>query len=117
YPQAIRHLTQVKAMQEERAAVNPRFYQNTLFNLAESYRWNGDFRQAHVVYKKLIELLLKEIRHNFTYLSDAEKISFFRSQYIIVEHYLTFALEVSGVLSLQKQSYRDPSILGDLYDL
>ncbi|HYG19226.1 MAG TPA: tetratricopeptide repeat protein, partial [Ohtaekwangia sp.] len=117
YAKAIRYLVRAKEMQENLASVNPRFYQNTLFNLAESYRWNGDFPAAHTVYRKLIGLLLKEIRHNFTYLSDAEKISFFRSQYIIVDHYLTFALEVAGVLPLQKQTYRDPAILNDLYDL
>ncbi len=110
---AVKTLNQSVMLQEKRGAINPRIYQPTLLTLAEAYRWNGEPKAADMTYKKLSLLLVDEVLHNFTYLSDTEKISFYRNNVSILESYSWFAFEVSGAM-LKEQSYTNPNALKDL---
>ena len=115
---AINFLSESIALQENRPGVNPRVYQSSLLNLGETYRWSGDLRNAEKIYLKLTSLLTNEILHNYTYLSDEEKISFFRSNLPIIEYYSSFAFELSGDVRLQKSDpYVNKTSLNDLFDL
>jgi CHAT domain-containing protein/Flp pilus assembly protein TadD len=117
--QAIGLLRTAAELQEKRGAVNPRVYQTTLLNLAESYRWAGTYQEADETYTKLTQLVVDEVLHNFTYLSDSEKISFYRNNVDILESYAWFAFEVSGALKLpiSKDQYRNPDALNRLLNL
>jgi CHAT domain-containing protein len=116
---AVKTLSHAAAFQEKRGGINPRIYQTTLFNLAEAYRWNEQAREADATYLKLSQLIVDEVLHNFTYLSDAEKISFYRSNVSILEDYSLFAFEVSGAMKKEQatQSFTNPNALKDLFDL
>jgi len=118
YSLALDYLLEAKTIQEKQFGRNPRVYQTTLFNLAECYRWNDQHAKAEETYTYLIRNVLDEIQHNFTYLSDAEKIAFYRSQTSVIEHFYSFALEISGVIPLQKQPnpYINKDITQQLYD-
>jgi CHAT domain-containing protein len=116
--EAVKFLTASIALQENRAGINPRVYQSSLLNLGETYRWSGDLQTAEKVYIKLTSLLTNEILHNYTYLSDEEKISFFRSNLPIIEYYSSLAFELSGDVRLQKSgTYISKTSLNDLFDL
>ncbi len=80
YDSAIFYLRKSYAIQRDKEALQPNLYQITLFNLAESYRWAESYAKADSIYVKLIDELLDEITHNFTYLSDNEKMSFYKNQ-------------------------------------
>ncbi len=115
---AIKYLTASIRLQENRAGINPRVYQSSLLNLGETYRWSGDLKNAETVYVKLTSLLINEILHNYTYLSDEEKISFFRSNLTVIEYYSSLAFELSGDLRLQKSvTYVNKKSLNVLFDL
>jgi CHAT domain-containing protein len=62
---------------------------------------------------------MRDVLYNFTYLSETEKIAFYRNQRSILESYLFFALSVSGKVPLQKtdKPYINEEITGQLYDL
>lgn len=119
YVLAIERLSLAKRLNETRGGINPRLYQTTLYNLAEAYHWSGNYAMADTVYQKLMAHLLHEVQHNFTYLSESEKISFYRSQLTILESYTSFALTISGVVPLQQTDhpYINKSITQQLYDL
>lgn len=116
---AVQTLTQAATLQEKRGAINPRVYQPTLLNLAEAYRWNSQTREADETYAKLAQLLVNEVLHNFTYLSDAEKISFYRYNVPVLDFYSWFAFEVSGAMkkASSAETYTNPNTLKDLFDL
>ncbi len=119
YDSAIYYLTNAIEIQNKKEAYDPNIYQTTLFNLAEAYHWAGNYAAANKEYDIVIDNLLNEITHNFTYLSDDEKISFYKNQQSILESYVFFALEVSGAIKLQQSEnpYINPEIAGTLYDL
>lgn len=119
YDEAIDLLEQSLNIQEHNEAVQPYLYQTTLFNLAESYRWSAQYERADALYTDLIDTLLEEIIHNFTYLSDSEKMAFYKNQLSIIDHYLSFALEISGTIPLQNTEtpYVNVDIPGQLYNL
>lgn len=119
YPEAIQAFTYAVDLQKQRGGLNPHLFETTLFNLAECYRWSGDFRQADAVYDTLVRRLVQEVLHNFTYLSDEEKISFYRSKLSILEAYTSFAFEASGALKLRKDAntYVSKNALKNLFDL
>lgn len=98
---SVEYLSASSAIQEKRAAINPRIYQTTLLNLAEALHWDGNNQKADETYAKLTTLLMDEVLHNFTYLSDAEKISFYRNNTYILEYFSWFAFEVSGFMTKQ----------------
>lgn len=106
-------------IQRSGEATQPHLFRTTLYNLAESYHWRENYSKADSVYTQLIAMLLDDITHNFTYLSDNEKISFYQSQQSIIEGYLSFALKISGTIPLQKadKPYVNPEIPGKLFDL
>jgi CHAT domain-containing protein/Flp pilus assembly protein TadD len=116
---AITVLRAAAELQETRVAINPRIYQTTLLNLAESYRWAGTYREADETYTRLTQLVINEVLHNFTYLSDSEKISFYRNSVDVLEGYAWFAFEVSGALKLppSKDQYRNPDALNRLLNV
>lgn len=118
YDGAFDALKQSIALQESRAALNPRLYQTTLLNLCETYRWSGNLVKADENYKKLTDMLLEEILHNFTYLSDKEKISFYRSNLSILEYYTSFAFEASGTFKRKEDDrYVSKDAMKNLFDL
>jgi CHAT domain-containing protein len=118
YTDAISFLQKSIRLQEKRPGLNPRMYQPTLRNLAITFHWMGDFKQAEQTYQKLITELTNEILHNYTYLSDAEKISFFRSNVSVLESFSSFAFQLSGELKLYKGlTYTSRSAINDLFDL
>lgn len=119
YPVAIRYLSESISLQEKRPAVNPRIYQATLLALSEALHWSGDFLLAEKTYKKLTSSLTDEILHSYTYLSDAEKISFFRNNVSALESFSSFAFELQGDLKLLKEpvNFTSRSGLNDLFDL
>ncbi len=119
YNKAILKLQQSLQIQFSKQATNPPLYQATLYNLAESYRWSGQYAQADSIYDNLMNDLLNEITHNFTYLSDSEKLSFYKKQLLYIDSFNSFALEISGIIPLQDSAdpYIDANIAGRLYDL
>lgn len=119
YEAGIKYLKASLEIQRSKADLNPELYRTTLFNLAEGYRWAGEYAKADLIYNDLIAELLDDIIHNFAYLSDNEKLSFYKYQLSILESYTSFALEVSGVFPMQKSDtpYINPEIAGKLYDL
>lgn len=119
YDSAIYFIKQSITLQEQREAVNPPFYETSLFNLAEAYRWSAQYAAADSIYTTLVANLLHDIQHNFTYLSDNEKLAFYEKQVSVLEHYAAFALEVSGTLPLQQTDtpYINPHIAGQLYNI
>src|SRR5690606_37031048 len=102
YDSAIWFLNASVIIQQAREAIQPRIYQTTLSNLAEAYRWSGDYVHADSLYSILIKALIDEVVYNFTYLSDDEKLSFYKNQRYFINNYLFFALEVSGAAPLQQ---------------
>lgn len=119
YDSAIFYLTNAVQIQEKKAAIDPYVYQTTRFNLAATYHNAGHYPEADKEYAWVIESLLKEVTHNFTYLSDDEKLAFYKNQLSIIEAYTTFALDVSGAINIQgtEDPYINPAIPGTLYDL
>ncbi len=119
YDEAILYLQKSLDIQLSKEAINPPLYQTTLSNLAESYRWAGKYAQADSIYSTLMQGLLDEIRHNFTYLSDAEKLAFYLNQLYYIDNFNSFALEVSGKIALQESNepYIAADIAGRMYDL
>jgi len=119
YASAITALQNSISLQEKRGGLNPRIYQSTLLNLAETYHWMGDLQRAEQIYQKLTTALTEEILHHYTYLSDAEKISFFRSNVSVLENFSMFAFELSGDMKLRKDSvsYTSRSSLNELFNL
>lgn len=119
YDSAIYLLKESLRIQRSKEALQPFLYQTTLFNLAESYQWDEQYALADSIYEDLIDQLLDDIVHNFTYLSDSEKLSFYKYQLSFIDHYLSFALKISGTIPLQgsDKPYVNPNIPGALYDL
>jgi CHAT domain-containing protein/tetratricopeptide (TPR) repeat protein len=119
YSGAIAAFEETIRSQEERGGLNPRIYQTSLLNLAEAQHWSGNFKAAEAAFRKLTSEVSQEIVHDFTYLSDAEKISFSRSNTGIVETFSSFAFELTGKLNLgvNKDGYTSNTGLCDLYDL
>jgi CHAT domain-containing protein len=119
YVPGIAILEQCKEIMEQRAGINPILYQTSLFNLAEAYHWSGAYAQADRIYQQLMNHLKNEVLTNFTYLSESEKIAFYRSQLDILNSYTFFALSISGVIPLQDQQtpYINKDITRELYDL
>ncbi len=119
YPQAIAYLETSLKTQKSNKELNGPLYRATLSNLAESYRWAGSYARADTVYRELMKELMEEIVHNFTYLSEAEKLAFYEKQLSYLDNFSSFALEVSGLLPLQATDspYVSPQIAGRLYDL
>lgn len=119
YSEAIDILKQSLSIQKSKEAVQPDLYQTTVFNLAESYHWSAQYALADSLYAHLMDQLLENITHNFTYLSDSEKMAFYKNQLSFIDHYLSFALTISGAVPLQDSDkpYVNPQIPGALYDL
>ncbi|MBX2963114.1 MAG: CHAT domain-containing protein [Cyclobacteriaceae bacterium] len=113
---AIKYFLIARELLEKSGTINPRIYQTTLLNLALSYFNNDELKEADSVFNSLTDQLLKEVQYNFTYLSENEKISFYRNQHDILREYLFFALNVSGALP-GIASYQNPLITKKLYDL
>lgn len=116
YEESISYLTKARELLEKPGVANPRIYQTVLLNLALTHFFNSDYQQADAVFSILTNHLLLEVQHNFTYLSENEKISFYRNQQDILQEYVNFALEVSGVLPTVTD-YRNPDITQNLYNL
>lgn len=115
YEEALGHLRAARALLEKTGSINPRIYQTTLLNLALTYFYNSNFKEADAAFSSLTDHLLKEVKHNFTYLSENEKISFYRNQRDILQEFLLFALTVSG--TIPGQDFQNPDITKKLYDL
>ncbi|MBX2946836.1 MAG: CHAT domain-containing protein [Cyclobacteriaceae bacterium] len=115
YEEALGHLRAARALLEKTGSINPRIYQTTLLNLALTYFYNSNFKEADAAFNSLTDHLLKEVKHNFTYLSENEKISFYRNQRDILQEYLLFALTVSG--TIPGQDFQNPDITKRLFDL
>ena len=119
YDSAIVLLNESLRIQRSKEALQPSLYKTTLFNLAESYHWAGDYAQADSIYTDLIRGLLDDIVHDFTYLSDNEKLAFYKNQLEFIESYKSFALSISGLIPLQDSAvpYINKEIPGRLFDL
>jgi CHAT domain-containing protein/tetratricopeptide (TPR) repeat protein len=116
YEKAIFHLVKARELLEKPGGVNPRIYQTALLNLALTYFYNLNYKEADAVFATLTDHLLNEVQHNFTYLSENEKISFYRNQQDILTEYIYFALHASGVIPTE-DSYQNPDITQNLYNL
>lgn len=119
YEIAISFLNESLRIQKSHETVQPDLYKTTLSNLAESYHWHGNYAAADTIYTDLIQDLLNDIIHNFTYLSDGEKLAFYKNQLAIIEQYTFFALSISGVVPLQNSDkpYINKEVPGRLFDL
>ncbi|MBL7870809.1 MAG: CHAT domain-containing protein [Cyclobacteriaceae bacterium] len=119
YDSAIAFLSESLRIQNSHEAVQPDLYKTTLFNLAESYHWQGNYAMADSIYTDLIQDLLDDIIHNFTYLSDNEKLAFYKNQAMFIEHYKFLALSISGLVPFQDSDdpYINREIPGRLFDL
>lgn len=119
YDDALTYLTRSLDLQRARGAKNPRLYQTTLLNVCETLFWKGDLEEAHRQYESLSAMLVSEVIHNFTYLSDREKISFYRSNLSILEFYKYFAFDVAGAFSRDSAGsrYQSGQALGGLLDV
>lgn len=119
YDSAILLLRESLLIQQAKEALQPTLHKTTLFNLAESYHWAGNYAQADSIYADLIQSLLDDIVHNFTYLSDNEKLAFYKNQLEFIESYKSFALNISGLIPLQDSEtpYINKEIPGRLFDL
>ncbi len=119
YDVALRYLQRSIDLQRNRAAVNPRLYQTTLLNYCETLFWMGSLKEAAIHYKSLSEMLVSDVIHNFTYLSDKERISFYRSNLSVLEYYKYFAFDVAGAFlhNSKGDRYISPHTLGDLFDV
>ncbi|MEQ8924729.1 MAG: tetratricopeptide repeat protein, partial [Fulvivirga sp.] len=119
YDQAIDSFNKSLLIQQSRQAVNPPLYQTTISNLAVAQHWSGKYARADSTFSILIDNLLEEIRHNFTYLSDEEKLSFYKRQLDFIDNYKSFAFEAGNFLPIQEseEPYVNPDITGRLYDL
>ncbi|QSE96279.1 CHAT domain-containing protein [Fulvivirga lutea] len=119
YEQAIESFNKSLNIQRSRQAINPPLYQTTISNLAVAQHWSGKYAQADSTFNILIDNLLDEIRHNFTYLSDEEKLSFYKQQLDFIDNYKSFAFEAGNFLTIQEseEPYVNPDITGRLYDL
>ncbi|MDZ7648952.1 MAG: CHAT domain-containing protein [Cytophagales bacterium] len=106
-------------IQYSKEVVQPTLHKITLFNLAESYHWSGNYALADSIYNDLMQSLLDDIIHNFTYLSDNEKLAFYKNQLEFIESYKSFALSISGLVPLQDSEapYINKEIPGRLFDL
>ncbi len=113
---AIAYLLKARELLEKPGGINPRIYQTSLLNLALAYYFNLDYKEADAVFTTLTNNLLKEVQHNFTYLSENEKISFYRNQQDILQEYVNFAVNVAGIFP-SEDSYQNPDITKNLYDL
>ena len=116
YDLAIYYLKNSIRIQEKKAAIDPYVYQTTRFNLAATYHHAGHYPEADEEYAWVIENLLEDVTHNFTYLSDDEKLAFYKNQLSIIEAYTSFALDISGVINIQgtENPYINPAMLYDL---
>jgi len=116
---AVSLLNKSKELQDNKGALDSRVYKNTLYNLAEAFRWSGEYQEADSLYSELIKLIIDDVDHNFTYLSDVEKLSFYKSQLQFINDYKSFSLEISGLLNLQDSDdpYINPAVAGNLYNL
>jgi len=119
YDSAILLLKESLRIQQSKEVVQPTLHKTTLFNLAESYQWAGNYPRADSIYTDLIQSLLDDIVQNFTYLSDNEKLAFYINQLEFIESYKSFALNISGLIPLQDSEapYVNKEIPGRLYDL
>lgn len=119
YDSAIFLLRESLLIQQSKEALQPALHKTTLFNLAESYHWAGNYAQADSIYNDLIQSLLDDIVHNFTYLTDNEKLAFYKNQLEFIESYKSFALNISGLIPLQDSEtpYINKEIPGRLFDL
>lgn len=119
YEQAINYLEESLQIQESNEAINPPLYKTTSFNLAEAFHWSGDYKKADKIYINLMDRILDDIVHNFTYLSENEKLSFYKNQLDFIDSYKSFALEITGALPLQgtDDPYINSEINGSLYNL
>jgi CHAT domain-containing protein/tetratricopeptide (TPR) repeat protein len=119
YDSAILLLNESLRIQYSKEAVQPTLHKTTLFNLAESYHWAGNYAKADSIYNDLMQSLLDDIVHNFTYLSDNEKLAFYKNQLEFIESYKSFALTISGLIPLQgsQTPYINSEISARLFDL
>lgn len=119
YDSALWYLEEAYALQDDGNAVIPKVYKITLYNLSETYRWMGSYAKAETHYQLLINRLIEETIHEFTYLNEAEQRAFYKSQLFYIEAYQGFALEVSGLLPIQNSEtlYISEDIAGNLYNL
>jgi CHAT domain-containing protein len=119
YDSAIAFLNESLHIQNSHETIRPDLYKTTLFNLAESYHWQGNYAMADSIYTIMIQDLLDDIIHNFTYLSDNEKLAFYKNQVTFIEHYKFLALSISGLVPFQSSDdpYINHEIPGRLFDL
>lgn len=119
YDSAIKVLLKSLSIQMSNESVSPPLFRTTRFNLAECYHWNGEYATADSIYEDLVEEWITEIIDNFSYLSDNEKMSFYKNQQYFLDHYRSFALEITGILPIQEseEPYIDSQVPGKLYDL
>ena len=119
YDQCFNTLQSSLNIQESKPALNPPLYKTTLFNLAECHHWKGDYSSADSLYTILVEGWIEDIKKNFAYLSDNEKMSFYQNQVSFFDHFTSFALSIAGIIPIQDSDdpYIDPKIPGRLYDL
>ncbi len=119
YDSAIAFLNESLRIQNSNETIRPDLYKTTLFNLAESYHWQGNYAAADSIYENLIQDLLNDIIHNFTYLSDNEKLAFYKNQSTFIEQYTFFSLTISGFFPFQNSDspYINKEIPGRLFDL
>lgn len=119
YEIAIASFQKATAILKKQSYPNP--YQREIinFNLAESYYFGGYYAAADTAYQLLIEEVLEDLQHHFTYLSDAEKLAYYNKQRTIIESFTNFTLEVCGLPALQgsEHPYENDALIGQLYNL
>ncbi|MEM7549656.1 MAG: CHAT domain-containing protein [Bacteroidota bacterium] len=119
YKAAKNYFHQSKSQYESRPSYDPERYRTTLFNLAQSYWFDGEYPTADILFDQAMKNLLNQILKNFTFLTDTEKRAFYRRNLSFIQDYSSFALEMSGVVKFSEiaDSVLKPEISGDLYNL
>jgi len=119
YARAEQLLEESYNIQKRGFSKHSRLYQHTLFNLAETYHWQLKLDRGEALYKIIQDNILAAVTHNFTYLNESEKRSFYLNHLYLIEGFELFALTRSGAVPFMNppREMIDPHILGDLIDL
>lgn len=119
YEKAIFYLNQAINYQGGNTRTDPSLLETTRLNLAEACHWSESYLKADSLYQLIIYQLIDDIQSNFTYLSEDEKLAFYKNQQSILDNYFGFALEICGAVDLQNSDhpYIREDITKDMYNV
>ena len=119
YPKSRELALEAKKQQEMHYGKDNSTYQTILFNLAHVYQFEKNYDQANTYYKQVLDKLHRDIRQNFSYLTEQNKRAFYQENKLLIEEYSFFAVQRSGIIPFPDAPKKQLSktSLSDLYDL